>query len=95
MKRQAMTDERDCAVDKPEGASGFKRRVRKLAYGVAGLFGIFCGVLGSLWLVKGPRPLGMAFPHNRAEAFAAIAGGIAVVCWAAARLLKDMARQAE
>lgn len=65
---------------------------RLLLYLAADLFGMFCVVLGALWLINGRPTLLPHTPNSLAEAAALLTGGFAVVLWAAARLLREARR---
>lgn len=64
--------------------------VRLLPYLIADLFGMACIVLGALWLIEGRPTLLANTPRTLVEAVALLAGGFAVVSWAAARLLREI-----
>lgn len=53
---------------------------------LAGLFGTFCATLGAGWFFAGRGWLIPDIPHTLAEAFALLAGGVAVALWSAAKL---------
>ncbi|OQA31553.1 MAG: hypothetical protein BWY57_02315 [Betaproteobacteria bacterium ADurb.Bin341] len=68
---------------------------RLLIFILADLFGMFCLVLGVVWLVAGYRFPLMRFPNNSSEAFVSVAGGLAVSAWAAVKLLSALRDRAE
>lgn len=65
-----------------------------LLYDMADVFGLTCVALGASWFAIGKGAIWAAFPGSTAEAAAAIAGGAAVMVWAVARILREIARQA-
>jgi len=66
---------------------------RIFVFALADVFGLTCIALGGLWLATGQNVLITSFPKNVAEAVAAIAGGLAVMIWAVAHVLKEIAKQ--
>jgi len=68
---------------------------RLLIFILVDLFGMFCLVLGVVWLVSGYRFPLMRFPNNSSEAFVSVAGGLAVSVWAVAKLLSALRSRAE
>ncbi len=75
---------------KPAQSTTFTPRL--LAFALADLFGVFCVVVGGSWFLFGKGAVLAGFPNSLAEAVAALAGGIAVMFWAAARLLGELRR---
>lgn len=67
--------------------------VRILAYALADVFGLFCVSIGASWFVAGKGAIIAGFPSNLAEAVACTAGGVVVMLWAMARILREIARQ--
>jgi hypothetical protein len=74
----------------PTPAKSQANKPRLLAFAVADLFGVLCVVLGGSWFILGKGGLFGGFPNSPAEAVAAIAGGIAVMIWAVAKLLREI-----
>jgi TRAP-type C4-dicarboxylate transport system permease small subunit len=67
--------------------------LRILAYALADVFGLVCIALGATWFV-GKKGLFIAgFPASMAEAVACTVGGIAVMIWAVARILREIGKQ--
>ncbi len=67
--------------------------LRILAYALADVFGLACIAIGATWFV-GKKGLFVAgFPASLAEAVACTAGGAAVMFWAVARILREIAKQ--
>ena len=66
---------------------------RIMLYALADIFGLTCVALGAAWFVIGKGAILASFPGSTAEAVAAIAGGVAVMVWAVARILRELARQ--
>ncbi|MGE5386221.1 MAG: hypothetical protein ACM3SV_10090 [Betaproteobacteria bacterium] len=73
---------------KPAQNTPFKPRL--LAFALADLFGVFCIAIGGSWFLFGKGAILAGFPNSLAEAVAALAGGIAVMVWAAARLVREV-----
>ena len=66
---------------------------RIMLYALADIFGLTCVALGGAWFVIGKGAILESFPGSAAEAIAAIAGGAAVMVWAVARILRELALQ--
>lgn len=66
---------------------------RILAYALADVFGLACVAIGASWFVSGRGSLLPGFPSSAVEAVASTAGGGAVMFWAVARILREIARQ--
>ena len=66
---------------------------RIMLYALADIFGLTCVALGAAWFVIGKGAILASFPGSTAEAVAAIAGGVAVMVWSVARILRELARQ--
>jgi hypothetical protein len=66
---------------------------RIMLYALADIFGLTCVALGGAWFVIGKGAILASFPGSTAEAIAAIAGGVAVMVWSVARILRELAAQ--
>ena len=66
---------------------------RIMLYALVDIFGLTCVALGATWFVIGKGAILASFPGSTAEAVAAIAGGGAVMLWAVARILREIAAQ--
>lgn len=66
---------------------------RILAYALADVFGLSCVAIGISWFAAGKGVIFANFPASTAEAVACTAGGVAVMIWAVARILRELARQ--
>lgn len=67
--------------------------LRILAYALADVFGLACLAIGASGLAGRPGLFVAGFPSNLAEGLACTGGGIAVIFWAAARILGEIAKQ--
>ena len=67
---------------------------RIFAYALVDIFGLTCVALGATWFATGKGAILPNFPASMAEAVAAIVGGAAVMIWAVARVLRELAKQA-
>lgn len=67
---------------------------RILLYALADVFGLACVAIGASWFAAGKGTVLAHFPTSTAEAVACTAGGVAVMFWAAARILREIAKQA-
>lgn len=63
------------------------------AYAIADVFGLACVAIGASWFAAGKGAVLANFPTSVAEAVACTAGGVAVMFWAAARILREIASQ--
>ena len=63
-------------------------------YALADVFGLACVAIGASWFVAGKGAILANFPTSAVEAVACTAGGVAVMLWAVARILRELARQA-
>ncbi|MCK6413260.1 MAG: hypothetical protein L6Q55_12655 [Azonexus sp.] len=68
--------------------------LRIFLYGIADIFGLSCVAISAIWLANGQHVLTTGFPNSKAEALAGIAGGLAVMIWSVARILREMMAQA-
>lgn len=66
---------------------------RIFAYGLADILGLTSIALGGIWLATGQNAVFNHFPASTAEAVAAIAGGLVVMLWAVAHILREIAKQ--
>lgn len=64
------------------------------AYALADVFGLACVGIGASWFAAGKGAILADFPTSTVEAVACTAGGIAVMLWSVARILREIARQA-
>ena len=67
---------------------------RIFAYALVDVFGLSCVGIGASWFAAGKGAILANFPTSAAEAVACTAGGAAVMIWAVARILREIARQA-
>lgn len=65
-----------------------RQALRLLLFAAADLFGVFCVVVGASWFFAGRGAIIPGFPNQPVEAVACIAGGLAVMAWAANKLLR-------
>ena len=63
-------------------------------YALADVFGLTCVALGASWFAAGKGAILASFPASTAEAVASVAGGVAVMVWSVARILREIAKQA-
>lgn len=66
---------------------------RILAYALADVFGLACLSIGASWFVAGKGAIVAGFPSSLAEAVACTAGGVVVMLWAVARILREIGKQ--
>lgn len=64
-----------------------------LLYALLDVFGLFCVSIGGSWFVAGKGAVFAGFPGSAAEAVACTLGGGAVMLWAVARVLREIAKQ--
>jgi hypothetical protein len=62
-------------------------------YALVDMFGLACVGIGASWFVTGKGAILTNFPTSTVEAVACTAGGIAVMLWAIARILRELAKQ--
>lgn len=67
---------------------------RIFAYALVDVFGLSCVGIGASWFAAGKGAILANFPTSAAEAVACTAGGAAVMIWAVARILREIAKQA-
>ena len=63
------------------------------AYAMVDVFGLSCVGIGASWFAAGKGAIFAGFPTSTAEAVACTAGGVAVMIWAVARILREIAKQ--
>ncbi len=68
--------------------------LRIAAFALADVFGLSCVGIGASWFAQGKGAVFANFPTSTAEAVACAAGGTAIMFWAAARILGEIAKQA-
>ncbi|MBS1227989.1 MAG: hypothetical protein H6R17_1266 [Proteobacteria bacterium] len=64
-----------------------------LGYVVFDMAGMIALATGALWLARGQTLFIAGFPTNLAEALAAVVGGLALMLWAAAQILRELMRR--
>jgi hypothetical protein len=57
------------------------------------MFGLACVGIGASWFAAGKGAILADFPTSAVEAVACTAGGVAVMLWAVARILRELAKQ--
>jgi hypothetical protein len=62
-------------------------------YALVDMFGLACLGIGASWFAAGKGAILADFPTSTVEAIACTAGGIAVMLWAVARILRELAKQ--
>ncbi len=63
-------------------------------YALADVFGLACIAIGASWFAGSKGAILANFPNSAAEAVACTAGGVVVMFWAVARILREIAKQA-
>ena len=63
-------------------------------YALVDMFGLACVAIGASWFAAGKGAILAGFPTSTVEAVACTAGGVAVMLWAVARILRELAKQA-
>jgi hypothetical protein len=63
-------------------------------YALVDMFGLACVAIGASWFAAGKGAILADFPTSTVEAVACTAGGVAVMLWAVARILRELAKQA-
>lgn len=63
-------------------------------YAMADVFGLSCVGIGASWFAAGKGAILANFPASAAEAVVCTAGGIVVMIWSVARILREIAKQA-
>lgn len=67
---------------------------RIAAYALVDVFGLSCVGIGASWFAAGKGAILASFPTSAVEAVVCTAGGAAVMIWAVARILREIAKQA-
>lgn len=62
-------------------------------YALVDMFGLACVGIGASWFAGGKGAILNDFPTSTVEAVACSAGGVAVMLWAAGRILRELAKQ--
>lgn len=65
-----------------------------LGYALVDVFGLSCVGIGASWFAGGKGAILTNFPTSAVEAVACTAGGVAVMIWSVARILREIAKQA-
>lgn len=63
-------------------------------YALVDVFGLACVGIGASWFAAGKGAILANFPNSAIEAVVCTAGGAAVMLWAVARILRELAKQA-
>ncbi|MDR1996526.1 hypothetical protein [Azonexus sp.] len=66
---------------------------RIVLYALAGVFGLSCVVIGGSWFAAGKGTIITGVPGSLVEAVACTAGGVAVMLWAKARILREWCKR--
>ena len=61
-----------------------------LLYAIVDVVGMICLATGALWLARGQSLFIAGFPSSMTEALAAVGGGLALMLWAAAQILREL-----
>ena len=64
------------------------------AYAMVDVFGLSCVGIGASWFAAGKPAILSNFPTSTAEAVACTAGGVVIMLWSVARILREIAKQA-
>lgn len=62
-------------------------------YALIDMFGLACVGIGASWFAAGKGAILADFPTSTVEAVVCTAGGVAVMLWAVARILRELAKQ--
>jgi hypothetical protein len=62
-------------------------------YALVDMFGLACVAIGASWFAAGKGSILANFPTSTVEAVACTAGGVAVMLWSVARILRELAKQ--
>ena len=68
---------------------------RIFAFAITDVFGLACVAIGASWFASGKGAIVTDFPTSTAEAVACTAGGVVVMFWAAAQILREIAKQGD
>lgn len=63
-------------------------------YALVDMFGLACVGIGASWFANDKGAILSGFPTSTVEAVACTAGGVAVMLWAVARILRELTKQA-
>lgn len=63
-------------------------------YALGDVFGLSCVAIGASYFIADKGAIFSGFPASTAEAVACTAGGIVVMFWSVARILREIAKQA-
>ncbi len=63
-------------------------------YAMVDVFGLSCVGIGASWFAAGKGAILTNFPTSTAEAVVCTAGGIVIMLWSVARILREIAKQA-
>lgn len=63
-------------------------------YALVDVFGLSCVGIGASWFAAGKGAILANFPTSAVEAVVCTAGGAAIMIWAVARILREIAKQA-
>ncbi|MBS1143578.1 MAG: hypothetical protein H6R14_984 [Proteobacteria bacterium] len=63
-------------------------------YALVDMFGLACVGIGASWFAAGKGAILTGFPTSNVEAVACTAGGVAIMIWAVARILRELTKQA-
>ncbi len=63
-------------------------------YAIVDVFGLSCVGIGASWFAAGKGAIIAGFPSSTVEAVACTAGGVVVMLWSVARILREIAKQA-
>ena len=64
-----------------------------MLYAILDVAGMVFFATGALWLTKGQSLFVAGFPSSTAEAIAATVGGLVVMLWSAAQILRELMTQ--
>ena len=63
-------------------------------YALGDVFGLSCVAIGASYFIADKGAIFSGFPASTAEAVACTAGGVVVMFWSVARILREIAKQA-
>ena len=64
-----------------------------MLYALFDVAGMISLATGALWLARGQTLFIAGFPGNMAEALVALVGGLALMIWAAAQILRELMKR--